>query len=74
VAHPATTTPAPAEGDEGKDCNVFHGDYTGLQVDNASRAHITWTGLNRLETSPQIDPYTGELHDGYVQDAMYARR
>jgi hypothetical protein len=53
---------------------VFHGDYTGLQVDNASRAHITWTGLNRLETSPQIDPYTGELHDGYVQDAMYARR
>jgi hypothetical protein len=24
--------------------------------------------------SPQIDPYTGERHDGYAQDAMYARR
>jgi hypothetical protein len=62
------------DGDEGKDCNVFHGDYTGLEVDSLGRAHITWTGLNRLETSPQIDPYTGDLHDGYVQDAMYARR
>jgi hypothetical protein len=64
----------PEDPDEGKECNVFHGDYTGLQVDSRGRAHITWTGLNRLGTSPQIDPYTGELHDGYVQDAMYALR
>ena len=58
----------------GKDCNVFHGDYTGLQVDSDDGVHITWTGLNRLVTSLQIDPYTGELHQGYAQDAMYARR
>lgn len=64
----------PAATDEGKDCNVFHGDYTGLQVGSDDSAHITWTGLNREETSPQVDPYTGDLHDGYAQDAMYARR
>jgi hypothetical protein len=58
----------------GKDCNEFHGDYTGLAVDSLDRVHVVWTGLNRLETSTQLDPYTGELHDGYAQDAMYARR
>jgi hypothetical protein len=58
----------------GKDCNEFHGDYTGLVVDSLDRVHITWTGLNRLATSTQLDPYTGGLHDGYAQDAMYARR
>ena len=60
--------------DPGKDCNVFHGDYTGLQVGPDDSVHITWTGLNRFVTSPQIDPYTGDLHSGYAQDAMYARR
>jgi hypothetical protein len=65
-------TPEPT--DMGKDCNQFHGDYTGLQVDSRDRVHVVWTGLNRFETSPQIDPYTGERHDGYAQDAMYARR
>jgi hypothetical protein len=60
--------------DPGKDCNVFHGDYTGLQVGPDDSVHITWTGLNRFVTSPQIDPYTGDLHGGYAQDAMYARR
>ena len=65
-------TPEPS--DEGKDCNQFHGDYTGLQVDSLDRVHVVWTGLNRFETSPQIDPYTGAEHDGYAQDAMYARR
>ena len=59
---------------EGKDCNNFHGDYTGLAVDWLGRAHVVWTGLNRRVTSPQADPYTGGLHDGYAQDAMYARR
>ena len=58
----------------GKDCNEFHGDYTGLAVDSLDRAHVVWTGLNRFVTSTQIDPYTGALHDGYAQDAMYARR
>ena len=58
----------------GKGCNVFHGDYTGLQVDSADRVHITWTGLNRFVTSPQVDPYTGALREGYAQDAMYALR
>jgi hypothetical protein len=58
----------------GKQCNVFHGDYTGLQVGPDNSVHITWTGLNRLVTSPQVDPYTGDQVEGYAQDAMYARR
>jgi hypothetical protein len=58
----------------GKDCNVFHGDYTGLAVDSLNRVHVVWTGLNRRDASLQRDPYTGGPHDGYVQDAMYARR
>ena len=44
---------------EGKDCNVFHGDYTGLAVGSDNRINVVWTGLNRLATSPQIDAYTG---------------
>jgi hypothetical protein len=59
---------------EGKDCNVFHGDYTGLAVDSLDRVHVVWTGLNRLAESPQVDFYLGGLHDGNAQDAMYARR
>lgn len=62
---------APAEG---KDCNVFHGDYTGLDVGPDGTIHVVWTGLNRRATSPQVDFYTGGPHDGYAQDAMYARR
>jgi hypothetical protein len=58
----------------GKDCNVFHGDYTGLAYGPDGAVNVVWTGLNRLVTTPQIDPYTGALHDGYAQDAMYARR
>jgi hypothetical protein len=58
----------------GKQCNVFHGDYTGLQVGSDDSVHIVWTGLNREATSPQIDPYTGEQVTAYAQDAMYARR
>jgi hypothetical protein len=59
---------------EGKDCNVFHGDYTGLAVGPDGAIHVVWTGLNRLATSPQVDFYIGGQHDGYAQDAMYARR
>jgi hypothetical protein len=58
----------------GKDCNVFHGDYTGLAVGPDDAIHVVWTGLNRLATSPQVDFYIGGQHDGYAQDAMYARR
>jgi hypothetical protein len=58
----------------GKDCNVFDGDYTGLAVGPDDSIHVVWTGLNELVTSPQLDPYTGALHTGYRQDAMYARR
>jgi hypothetical protein len=58
----------------GKDCNQFHGDYTGLAVDTLGRAHVVWTGLNDPATSPQADPYVGGFHDGYQQDAMYAQR
>jgi hypothetical protein len=59
---------------EGKDCNVFHGDYTGLATDSLGRIHIVWTGLNAMAVSPQTDFYTGGPHDGFRQDAMYARR
>ena len=47
----------------GKDCNAFHGDYTGLAVDSAGRSHVVWTGLNRAAQSPQLDPYVGGAHD-----------
>ncbi len=59
---------------EGKDCNVFHGDYTGLAVGPDGAIHVVWTGLNRAATSPQVDFYIGGQHDGYAQDAMYAQR
>jgi hypothetical protein len=74
ICGPAGYSDPPVTDAEGKDCNVFHGDYTGLDVGPDGRIHVVWTGLNRVDTSPQIDFYTGELHDGYVQDAMYARR
>jgi len=74
VCGPAGYSDPPVADASGKDCNVFHGDYTGLATDSAGRVHVVWTGLNRFETSPQIDFYTGQPHDGYAQDAMYARR
>jgi len=74
VCGPAGYGDPPVTDAEGKDCNVFHGDYTGLAVGADGSVHVVWTGLNRLEVSPQVDFYTGGLHDGYAQDAMYARR
>jgi hypothetical protein len=74
VCGPAGYSDPPVNDAEGKDCNAFHGDYTGLAVGPDDSIHVTWTGLNVLETSPQLDFYTGEAHDGYRQDAMYARR
>lgn len=71
---PAGYSDPPVTNAEGKDCNVFHGDYTGLAVGPDDSVHVVWTGLNRFATSPQVDFYTGDLHDGYAQDAMYARR
>lgn len=71
---PAGYSDPPVVDARGKDCNVFHGDYTGLAVDSLDRVHVVWTGLNRRATAPQVDFYTGGLHDGYAQDAMYARR
>ena len=56
----------------GKDCNVFDGDYTGLAVDS-DRVHVTGPAQPHV-VSTQLDPYTGGLHDGYAQDAMFARR
>jgi hypothetical protein len=58
----------------GKDCNIFHGDYTGLAVGPDDSVNVVWTGLNRKVTSPQVDFYTGDLHEGYAQDAMFAQR
>ena len=74
VCGPMPYSDPPVTDAEGKDCNVFHGDYTGLATDSLGRIHVVWTGLNRFEQSPQVDPYTGGDHDGYAQDAMYARR
>ncbi|HEU4758548.1 MAG TPA: sialidase family protein [Dehalococcoidia bacterium] len=74
ICGPSGYSDPPVTDAAGKDCNVFHGDYTGLAVDSLDRVHVVWTGLNRLVTSPQLDIYTGAAHDGYAQDAMYARR
>jgi hypothetical protein len=74
VCGPVGYSDPPITDAEGKDCNVFHGDYTGLAVDSLDRVHVVWTGLNRFDQSLQRDPYTGGPHDGYVRDAMYARR
>jgi hypothetical protein len=74
ICGPDGYTDPPVTDAEGKDCNVFHGDYTGLAVGADNRINVVWTGLNRLAVSPQIDAYTGQPHDGYAQDAMFARR
>jgi hypothetical protein len=74
ICGPAGYSDGPIEDAEGKDCNVFHGDYTGLAVGPDDSVNVVWTGLNRFVTSPQVDFYTGDLHDGYAQDAMFARR
>ena len=64
----------PAFDAPGKDCNEFHGDYTGLAVDSLDRVHVTWTGLNRHGDVDPTRSVHGWMHDGYAQDAMYARR
>ena len=74
ICGPDGYTDPPITDARGKDCNVFHGDYTGLAVGSDNAINIVWTGLNRWAVSPQVDPYTGALHDGYAQDAMFARR
>lgn len=74
VCGPDGYTDPPVLNAEGKDCNVFDGDYTGLAVGSDDHVNVVWTGLNRWVTSPQIDAYTGRPHDGYAQDAMFARR
>lgn len=74
ICGPEGYTDPPVENAEGKDCNQFHGDYTGLAVGPDDSIHVVWTGLNRFVQSPQVDPYTGRRHDGYAQDAMYSRR
>jgi hypothetical protein len=74
ICGPAGYSDPPVTDAEGKDCNVFHGDYTGLAVGSDGSINVVWTGLNRSATSPQVDFYTGGLHDGYAQDAMFARR
>lgn len=74
VCGPAGYSDPPVTDAEGKDCNAFHGDYTGLATGPDGAIHVVWTGLNEFTSSPQIDFYTGAAHDGYRQDAMYARR
>jgi hypothetical protein len=74
ICGPEGYTDPPVTDAEGKDCNEFHGDYTGLAVGSDGSINVVWTGLNRLATSPQRDFYTGGPHDGYAQDAMFARR
>jgi hypothetical protein len=74
VCGPAGYMDPPVTNAEGKDCNIFDGDYTGLAVGSDGSINVTWTGLNRFATAPQLDAYTGDRHDGYAQDAMFARR
>ncbi|MEZ4865974.1 MAG: sialidase family protein [Caldilineaceae bacterium] len=58
----------------GKDCNWFDGDYNSLAVGSDGSINVVWTGFNQFNTSPQLDPFTGQAHVGYRQDAMFARR
>jgi hypothetical protein len=74
ICGPRGYSDPPIEDAEGKDCNYFLGDYTGLAVGSDGSINVVWTGLNRFATSNEIDQYTGGLHDGYAQDAMFARR
>jgi hypothetical protein len=74
VCGPAGYSDPPVTDAEGKDCTVFHGDYTGLATSPDGSVNVVWTGMNRLAATPQLDPYTGAPHDGYAQDAMFARR
>jgi hypothetical protein len=74
VCGPAGYSDPPVTDARGKDCNVFHGDYTGLAVGSDGSINVVWTGFNQLATAPQVDFYTGGRHDGYRQDAMFARR
>ena len=74
VCGPAGYSDPPIANAAGKDCNAFHGDYTGLAVGSDGTVNVVWTGLNQLVTSPQIDPYTAAPHDGYRQDAMFSKR
>lgn len=74
ICGPAGYSDPPVADARGKDCNVFHGDYTGLAVGSDGSINIVWTGLNQWAVSPQLDFYTGGLHDGFRQDAMFARR
>jgi hypothetical protein len=74
VCGPAGYSDPPVTDAAGKDCNEFHGDYTGMAVGSNGSINVVWTGLNRLVTSPQLDVYTNAAHDGYAQDAMFARR
>jgi hypothetical protein len=74
ICGPAGYSDPPVTNAEGKDCNVFHGDYTGLAVGSDDSINVVWTGLNQWAVSSQLDFYTGQPHDGYRQDAMFARR
>jgi hypothetical protein len=74
ICGPAGYSDPPVVDATGKDCNVFHGDYTGLAVGPDDSINVVWTGLNVWTTSPQLDFYTGAPHDGFRQDAMFARR
>ena len=74
VCGPEGYSDPPVADARGKDCSVFIGDYTGLAVGSDGSVNVVWTGMNRFVTSPQIDPFTGRRHDGYAEDAMFARR
>lgn len=66
ICGPSGYSDGPVDDAEGKDCNIFHGDYTGLAVGPDDSINVVWTGLNRFATAPQVDFYTGDLHDAYA--------
>jgi hypothetical protein len=74
ICGPTGYSDPPIQRAEGKDCSIFIGDYTGLAVGSDGRINVVWTGMNRWARTPQLDPYTGKRHDGFAQDAMFARR
>ena len=74
ICGPDGYTDPPVTNAEGKDCNVFHGDYTGLAVGSDDSINVVWTGLTGSRPRPRSTPTRAQPHDGYAQDAMFARR
>jgi hypothetical protein len=56
ICGPAGYSDPPVEDAEGKDCNVFHGDYTGLAVGPDGAIHVVWRSRTTCAPRPAAPP------------------